>query len=165
MTMPYEPKHLKRWTMPQHYFGAVWPAYYSSGVGRSRDSDDLEESNFTQMLSDLGDESDTVIVVHERHWAVGWMEWIAIHQDDEKALRIADENMARLADYPVLNEDDWSEREQESADSVWRDCYDVKDRVAYIRAHSAQFEFRDFADMLSCVRGCYFAGCASELLY
>jgi hypothetical protein len=27
--------------------------------------------------------------VRETHWAVGWVEWIGIHQDDEKAPAIA----------------------------------------------------------------------------
>ena len=35
---PAIPKHLKRWSMPPSYFGAVWPDYYSAGVGQSRDS-------------------------------------------------------------------------------------------------------------------------------
>ncbi|WMT71325.1 hypothetical protein [Bradyrhizobium sp. Ash2021] len=89
--MTYDPEFLKRWTMPPNYFGAVWPAYYSSGVGQSRDSVALERSNFTSMLRDLGGESETVIVVRESHWLVGWVEWIAIHESDDKALAIADD--------------------------------------------------------------------------
>ncbi|WMT78832.1 hypothetical protein [Bradyrhizobium sp. Ash2021] len=91
-----QPKHLRRWTMPANYFGAVWPAYYSSGVGQSRDSDALERSNFECMLKALGGETETVVVVRELHWAVGWVEWIAIHQDDEKALKIADDITGKL---------------------------------------------------------------------
>jgi hypothetical protein len=116
---PFEPKHLKRWTMPDNYFGAVWPATYSAGVGQSRDSDALERSNFSCMLQDLGGESDTVEVVRESHWLVGWVEWIAIHQDDEKALRVADANKARMEDYPALNEDHWSELEWTEAADFW----------------------------------------------
>jgi hypothetical protein len=85
----YDPEFLKRWTLPANYFGAVWPAYFSSGVGQSRDSDALERSNFACMLRDLGGETETVIVVRETHYLVGWVEWIAIHQDDEKAFAIA----------------------------------------------------------------------------
>lgn len=96
--MTYTPKHLRRWTMPDHYFGEVWPDYYSAGVGQSRDSDALEESNFRSMLKILGGESETVLVVRESHWAVGWVEWIAIHATDDKALAAADETQERLAD-------------------------------------------------------------------
>lgn len=160
----YQPTHIKRWTMPSHYAGQTWPAYYSSGFGRSRDSDDLEESNFHTALKQLGGETETVQVVRESHWAVGWVEWIAIHQDDETALRIADELRESYDSYPVLDEEDWSEREQASAEIIWRDCYDDRERVDYIRRHRSQFEFHDFADLIGCARGRYFAGYASELL-
>jgi hypothetical protein len=162
--MAYEPENLRRWTMPDHYFGAQWPDYYSSGVGQCRDSDDLEESNFATMLKELGGESDTVIVVRELHWAVGWVEWIAVHESDETALRIADDLNIKLADYPVLDESDWSEREMESANQVWRDCYSWRDRISYMRQHRHQFDFYNYSDILDCIRGTYFAGYANELL-
>ena len=161
----FTPHHLKPWTMPAHYFGEVWPAYYSAGVGQSRDSDCLEQSNFAVMLKRLGGESETVTVVRESHWACGWVEWIAIHQDDERALAIADKANGKLEDYPVLDEDDLSDREQEAADETWANCYSVSDRIEYIREHRSQFEFHDLADLIGCVRGRYFAGCAGELLY
>lgn len=157
-------KHIKRWTMPRDYFGATWPDYYSSGVGQSRDSDDLEQSNFAVMLHELGGESETVIVVRESHWAVRWVEWIAIHATDEKALAEANRQMERLENYPVLDENDWSEREQESASQIWRECYSWQERIEYMRRYSDQFEFRNLADMLGCARGQYFAGYASELV-
>ena len=160
----YEPVNLRRWTRPDHYAGAGWPQYYSSGVGQSRDSSALERSNFVCMLKALGGESATVIVVSERHWAVGWIEWIAIHETDARALEEADDIAGALEDYPVVNESHWSELETEEANEVWTQCYDVRERIAYIRKHRDQFEFRNFADMLGCVRGNYFAGYASDLL-
>lgn len=162
--MTYEPKHLRRWTMPDHYFGEVWPDYYSSGVGQSRDSDALEESNFRSMLKILGGESETVLVIHESHWAVGWVEWIAIHESDSKALELADETKAALEDYLVIDDNDFSELEQEHADQTWRECFSDADRLKYIRDHRSQFEFHAYGDLISCVRGRYFAGYASELL-
>jgi len=161
----YTPKHLKRWTMPRDYFGAVWPNYYGSGCGQSRDSDCLERSNFRCMLQALGGESDTVQIVRESHWAVGWVEWIAIHQDDAKALEIADKIKGKLADYPVVDEDDLSELECEEADEIWANCYNDAGRLAYIRKYREQFDFNDYADLIGCVRGRYFCGYASELVY
>ncbi len=165
----FEPKNLKRWTMPSHYFGANWPNHYSAGVGQSRDSDCLEQSNFATMVQLLGGESDVVTIVRESHWAVGWVEWIALEADgtpeSDKALEIADQAKARIEDYPVLDESDFSEREQAAADETWKNCYDEKERIKYIRQHRSQFEFHDMADLFGCVRGKYFAGYASELLY
>jgi hypothetical protein len=124
----FTPEHLKLWTQPKNYFGEVWPAYYSAGVGQSRDSDALERSNFACMLRVIGGESDTVTVVRESHWAVGWVEWIAIHQDDEKALRLADGIKAQLEDYPVIDEDHWSELEWSEAAEYW-DGLSPRERV------------------------------------
>ena len=118
----YTPTHLKRWTMPANYAGAVWPAYYSSGVGQSRDSDALERSNFACMVRELGGESDTVQIVRESHWAVGWVEWIAIHQDDGRALEIADRIKGELEDYPVIDESHWSELEYSELTDYWEQC-------------------------------------------
>lgn len=160
----FNPQNLERWQMPSHYAGETWPDYYSAGVGQSRDSDCLERSNFAEMLQLLGGETETVIVVRESHWAVGWIEWIAIHQDDEASLAIADEAKGRLEDYPVLNEDDFSTREMEEANEIWRECYSPFERIDYIRRYRSQFEFHDFADMIACIRGEYFAGYASELI-
>lgn len=108
----YEPEHLKLWTMPDYYAGEVWPGYYVF-LGQNRDSDSLTRSNFICALGRIGGESETVRVIRERHWACGWLEWIAIHQDDTKALKAADDVMRRLAAYPVVNEDHWSELEHE----------------------------------------------------
>lgn len=123
-------KHVKPWTMPANYAGEVWPDYYSAGIGQSRDSDSLERANFSEMLSRLGGESETVIVVRESHWAVGWVEWIAIHATDEAALAIADRALAALADYPCLNEDAWSEMEWNEAADYW-DSLSPRDKVEF----------------------------------
>lgn len=126
--MTYEPKYLKRWTMPDNYFGATWPEYYSSGFGRSRNSDVLEESNFECALRALGGESETVIVVQESHWAVGWVEWIAIHESDDKALQIADSLRERYEDYSVLDEDHFGELEWNRTADYW-DSLSPRDKV------------------------------------
>ena len=163
--MTFVPENLRRWTKPDYYFGEVWPDYYTSGCDQSRDSNCLERSNFEAMLAALGGESETVIVVRESHWAVGWFEWIAIHESDDKALRTADEIAAALKDYPVIDENLLSENEQKEADQVWRECYNVRERIAYVRKYQSQFEFHDYADLIGCIRGKYFAGYASELIY
>ena len=88
-------------------------------LGQHRDSDSLTRSNFTCGLEAIGGESDTVEVVRESHWAVGWVEWIAIHQDDAAALEKADAIKERLEDYPVVDEDAWSTLEWEESCEYW----------------------------------------------
>lgn len=144
MTTPTNPReYLAKWTTPKNYFGEEWREYYSAGVGQSRDSDCLEQSNFSAMLRDLGGESETVIVVRENHWAVGWVEWIAIHETDAPALAVAAENVSRLRDYPILDEDDYSEREWQEAERVWADCYRPHERAEYFRRHRVTTGFRE----------------------
>jgi len=103
---------LKLWEYPECYYGA---SHYGSYVflGQHRDSDTLSESNFAVGLKALGGESDTVKVIRERCSMVGWVEWISIAQRDTKALQLASAMFDELELYPVLCDDDFSQREYE----------------------------------------------------
>ena len=79
--------------------------------------------------------------------------------------KIAQKIEADLESYPILDENDFSEREAIEADEIWESCYDWKERIEYIREYEQQFEFRDYQDIISCVRGKYFPGYAGELIY
>lgn len=130
---------------------------------RSRDSDCLTESNWACALSALGGESENVEIFRFGHWACGWWEALCV-REGSKEEKIGEGIESSLSDYPILDESDFSEREQEEANGIWRDCYSWRQRVKYIREHSSQFEFYDFKDMLACARGNYFSGYASELI-
>lgn len=166
----YIPSLLKRWSLPSCYMGAQWPDYYGSGFGQSRDSDCLEESNFAATLAALAQlpkwrgKNPSRQIVRESHWAVGWVEWIAIHERDAAALKVCDKLRGHYDNYPVLDEQDFSDRETEAANTIWRDCFRPEERVEYVRAHRSQFEFHGLRDAIGCLRGDYFAGYASELL-
>ena len=164
---------LTRWTRPQRYVGATWEDYFQSGVGQSRDSDALERANFDAMRAALAaiptpadwpHDFAPWQVVSENHWAVGWVEWIAIHESAMDHLLRASEISQALENYSVVDESLFSEYEQSDANEIWRNCYRPKERIEWIRRHRSQFQFRDLADMLGCIRGNYFAGYASELL-
>jgi hypothetical protein len=154
---------IKRWTTPQYYFGETWHDYFV-GLGRHRDSDVLERSNFDNALKMLGGETETVLTVCENHFLVGWVEWIAVHESDTEALEQLIEIAERLEDYPILDEEAFSEEENEEALEVWQNCYNDRERIEYIRDHKFQFEFRDFAELRDCVRGDSFLGYASDLI-
>lgn len=132
-------------------------------IGRSRDSECIEESNFDAALKELGGEGENVRVERYGHWAVGWIEEVYVRPNTPEAAK-AEAIHKKLEDYPVLDDDDFSERETEAANEQWRDCYDNDDRIRYMREHPEQFEFRSFSDMLGCARGKYFSGWSSELL-
>jgi hypothetical protein len=130
--------------------------------GRNRDSDCGTESNFYVALRMLGGEGDNVQIHRFGHWACGWYELIVVRPDTEQA-KIAHEIEESLDGYPILDDDDYSERQQTEADLVWRDCYRPSERIAYVRKNPDQFSFHGFADLLACIRGKFFAGDAYSL--
>ena len=154
---------IQRWKRPQCYYGAEWHDYFV-GLGRHRDSDALDRNNFEVALEMLGGETETVLTVCENHFLVGWVEWIAVHESDTEALEKLIEIAERLEDYPVLDEESFCEAEQEEALETWQNCYNDRERIAYIRENGSQFEFRDFAELRDCVRGDSFLGYASDLI-
>jgi len=165
----YKPENLKLWEIPNNYFGEYWPDYYVY-LGQTRDSDCLERSNFECGLLEIGGEKtddndlELVLIVRENHWACGWVQWIAIHKTAIEQLKRADEIIAAIELYPVLDDEHFSELEQTEANEVWANCYDWRERIQYIREHRTEFEFNCLNDMLACVRGKYFIGYANELV-
>jgi len=114
----YQPKHLKRWTLPRDYAGEHWPEWYVF-LGQHRDSDSVTRSTFATGLKSWGGETETVNVIREGHWAVGWVEWVGIHESDETALRAADAMAERIEGYPLLDESHHSELEWDEACEFW----------------------------------------------
>jgi hypothetical protein len=115
--MKYLPVKLQLWEHPTNYYGETWEGHYVF-LWQTRDSDALARSNFTCALEQIGK---GIAVSHERHWACGWIETILIPEDNYNALRVADEIMRKLEDYPVLNEDHFSQLEYEEQDyEDWR---------------------------------------------
>jgi hypothetical protein len=165
------------WTHPSNYFGATWENWYSAGFGQSRDSDHLEASNFQYALERLLalstvlelEDGPTVQIVRENHWAVGWIEWIAIHKSNTVALQMARQLCKRANDYPILDEEDFSRREDEECSYLWEHCYSPSERVRYFREHS--YTCTAFTDLLQAIRAgsWYHAAnmlhCPTDLLY
>lgn len=101
-----------KYTRPQNYCGPDYPTTISV-VGQSRDSGLLEQSNFRSALELLGGESETVLVVRDSHWAVGWVETLRVELSDKVAIKKACEILAALENYPVVDDDDYSELQYE----------------------------------------------------
>lgn len=91
-------------------------------VAHNRDSGVMTESNWHAALEMLGGESDVVQVHRFGHWANGWFELILIDPAAEDKVKTAEEIEATLADYPVLNDEDYSAREWEAAAHWWEHC-------------------------------------------
>ena len=138
-----ELRAIRPWERPDSWAGKPWGGWFV-GLGRTRDSDTLTRSNFEVFLKALRelpevlvDDTDnaaasyrseredwsavnSVFIVSESHWACGWIDWIAIHPSNEAAMKLADEMLCAIDSYPVLDEDDWSRREDEAVLKWWQ---------------------------------------------
>lgn len=146
-----------------NYAGEIPDENWYVVLTRTRDADVLSESNFETALTQLDGESDDVQIFRFGHWACGYWEALCVNSSNNNKFKIASEIYESIQNYPVLNEDDFSEREQVKASEIWLNCYNKQDRIDYIRKHKSQFDFSDFSDLMSCIRGEYFSGYASEL--
>lgn len=123
-------QHIKRYERPDHFadFADFDRNEYYVIYGQHRDSDTLTRSNFRSILQALGGESDTVLVIRDSHWAVGWVESIYVHEYATDTLQKADEIKADLEDYPVVDESDWSDLQFNEACDYWSSL-PVRERV------------------------------------
>ena len=106
-------KGLKKWERAKNYSGKDLSDYYPI-YSINRDSCEIDKSNWDAIWDELKD-YDGVEIHRFNHWAVGWIEQILIHEDDEEALDVAEDILAILDNYPLLNEDDYSIRMHEGA--------------------------------------------------
>ena len=129
----------KLWVRPSNYIGQTWDGWLVF-LGRNRDSGLLTDHNFEtarDLLSALDcdhptEDTRTVLTVSENHWACGWVEWIAIHPSNKAAVDLAEDLARNLDQYPILDEDKFSEREYDAACEAWRSL-SVRDRYELIK--------------------------------
>ncbi len=125
-TGEYIPTSLKLWEYPDSYYGDTHYGWYVF-FAHHRDSDLITESNWECIIKEFP-ESDSIQIVRNSHWAVGWIEFIKIHKTDYENLKRADDILSQLENYLILNEEDYSARELESVNEYW-EYMSLADRV------------------------------------
>jgi hypothetical protein len=99
-------------------------------VSHTRDSLALEESNYRSAMREF-DKLDPDYNDHEEHsfghWGPGWYE-IIILRPASKCWETAVEIEGALADYPILDDEDFSELEWEEAQTAWG-YTDLRERI------------------------------------
>ncbi len=110
-------------------------------VSQTRDSEPLAQSNFAAALEILGGESRGVEVHRFGHWGPGWFEIIIVNPRSRYAA-IAKDIERALEDYPVLDDSDLSERENEAARESW-EFWGAKD---WRKHHCKEFQLGQAAE-------------------
>lgn len=99
--------------------------WYVAPVIKTRDAKIFDEVNFEAVLELLGGEGDKVQVHSFGHWAFGWYELILVHPDLKTDLEKIEK---RLDSYPLLNEDEYSNRVFNAACDYW-DKASIRTRI------------------------------------
>jgi hypothetical protein len=126
--MPHSPQAIDvsratGWDLDRWAESHGWASVGIGPVGQLRDSDALERSNFAAARAILDAAGARYDAVTFGHWAVGWVEDIAYDAGDPATVAAVEGIAARLADYPCLDELEWSRLEWADAHPDGRYCY------------------------------------------
>ena len=146
-------EHLQEfaWKTPRDYGGFSPVGDYVIAT-TNRDADALTRSNWECIGRDMGavdwgpsertrnypagkdwEARPAVYTWRAGHWAVGWVEYMMIRADaSEDVLTAAGETVCALADYPIYNEDHFTDLEFNEACEFWERS-SVADRVDYLQ--------------------------------
>ena len=141
-----------QWEHPQYYFGFSPEGDYLI-ASKDRDSDILSESNYSVALNILTDavkgesaecqeERDENGYIIRPDWVyewrarcslVGWIDYLMVRKDaPESVLIAAAEIVSSLADYPVLSDDDYSDRKYQAVERYWEEM-SLKERIEWCK--------------------------------
>lgn len=113
------------WDSRSNYFDMSDGSYdnwYVAPVILTRDASILEQSNWQAACDILkADKLKTVQIHNFGHWACGHYDLILINPRNKKAIEQGEDMERALADYPLLDEDDFYRRESEACDAAWQD--------------------------------------------
>ena len=115
------------WKRPSDYGGHNPVGEYVIAT-RTRDSSILEDVNYSRILEDLEELNepqrqkieDAVYDFRAGHWACGWVEYLMVKPEAPDDVLIASaETISALADYPVYDEDTYSEKQHDAVTEHW----------------------------------------------
>lgn len=158
-------EHLTRYRTPSNYVGAEWPEFFPV-YSHHRDSDHLTESNWDAIVRELGavdalqddsrvwtrqDAQPAAIIVREGNPFTGWGEWVGVQDNAFALLLKADALLERIAQYPVLNDEDLSRREWEDVERYWREMSPRERLDALKQSHTGR-AFATWKELRAAIR-------------
>lgn len=153
---------IEKWRYPADYMGTDYKGYYIL-YSMNRDSDHLTISNFETILKlfeDIGvkvindydmssDKHPYVINVRARHWAVGWIDTIMIHEDASSVIWDQVESINNsLSDYPILDDDDYYQKESDIINESY-ESYIKDEFMDIIKKHYDLYDIEEKDSVMS----------------
>lgn len=142
------------WDSRSNYMGNTsQDHWYVAPVIKTRDASILELSNFEYAENVLkAGKTPGCVINGYGHWACGHYDLILIHPWRHDLLELAQEMQYTLEDYPLLDEDDFCQKEYEETERLW-DSYGYEDlskelaeRLCLDDLVSNQYELRSFVE-------------------
>lgn len=130
---------------------------YAEVYTRYRDSRLLERHNWAVITEDILEDyidGETLHIIRHRCWASGWIEWVLVdtQKASEKLMAAITELWRDLDAYPLLNEDQYCEKEWDFASNWWNEFYDNEERIELLRKNP-DHDATSFYDLLLMAKG------------
>ena len=111
---------MQKWN-GQDYLGKRFDDYFVLYT-TNRDADTLTESNYRSIRKYLDDHPHVAYTIFTAsHWACGWIEQILIYSGDAASVSFCNKIIEKLDDYPVFNDEDFSDLELEKAHEIQKE--------------------------------------------
>jgi hypothetical protein len=141
---------LNRKGFPGSYYGD-YPDWLQV-LGQTRDSGTLDRANFKAALNILiAIDADSVGVERAGHWACGWVETIIIDPDNAAIVKSAQAILDAMENYPIVNEELFSEMEWEETVETWENMGASK-RIALAKYERSRYHWLGKANILRYAR-------------
>ena len=124
-------------------------------VSKTRDSSLLEQCNFDEILKELEalqdpNEENCVYTFTASHWACGWVEYLMIDKNaPNNILQVASEIICALSDYPVFNDEKYSELQYNEVFNYWENL-SLADRIELCNDNEVSIFSARYADQVPC---------------
>lgn len=124
-------EHLTPYTYPQNYVGESYYGTYTI-YGIHRESSLLEQSNFyvlyarlSEMITNMNLDENLLQITRANHFAFGWVDTLRLSmQAPDFLLILADSLLGAIEQYPILSEDDYSQRQDAAIREYWQSLPD-----------------------------------------
>lgn len=136
---------MELWQRASNYAGEDFTGYRIL-LSHNRDSHTMAESNWDAAVALVGNLPG--VEIHRfNHWGHGWVESLLVRPDaPASTVKACEEIESRLADYPLLDEDDYSEREYDQVHSSWKSA-SLRERIEACRKHGLSIFAARCADL------------------